>query len=223
MGFAPHSLSSSELAALIIAESENEPFLAYRDAGGDLRFVPLAGRDRLTVGRADGNDIVLGWDPQVSRAHARLECAAGVWMLVDDGMSRNGCYVDGTRVQGRARLADGSMLRFGGTSLLFRAPGRGIETTVAATAASLVRLTGAERRVLVALCRPLLGGDRLGPPASNKEIGDVLSLSSAGVKTHIRALFAKLDIEDLPQNRKRAELARRAIETGLVTARDAGG
>jgi DNA-binding NarL/FixJ family response regulator len=40
------------------------------------------------------------------------------------------------------------------------------------------------------------------------------------VKTHIRALFAKLDVEDLPQNRKRAELARRAIEAGLVSARD---
>ena len=223
MGFAPHSLSSSELAALIVAERENEPFLAYRDGGGDLRFVPLAGRTRLTVGRAEGNDIVLAWDPQVSRAHAQLECAGGVWMLVDDGMSRNGCWVDGTRVQGRARVANGSMLRFGGTSILFRGPAGGIDTTVAANAASLARLTEAERRVLVALCAPLLGADRLGPPASNREIGERLSLSPAGVKTHIRALFAKLDIEDLPQNRKRAELAKRAIETGLVTARDVCG
>ena len=210
MGFGPHQLSSSELAALIVAERENEPFLAYRDGAGDLRFVPLAGRRRLTVGRAEGNDVVLGWDPQVSRAHAQLECAAGVWMLVDDGRSRNGCYVDGTRVQGRARLADGSMLRFGGTSVLFRAPAHGVETTVPATAASLVRLTQAERRVLVALCRPLLGTDRLGPPASNREIGERLSLSAAGVKTHIRSLFAKLEIDDLPQNRKgrRARAAR---------------
>ena len=86
--------------------------------------------------------------------------------------------------------------------------------------ASLVRLTAAERRVLVALCQPLLGSGAVGPPYSNREIGELLSLSPGGVKTHIRALFAKLEIEDLPQNRKRAELARRAIATGIVTVRD---
>jgi DNA-binding NarL/FixJ family response regulator len=73
--------------------------------------------------------------------------------------------------------------------------------------------------VLVALCAPLLGPG-VAAPAANGEIAERLSLSPAGVKTHIRALFSKLDVEDLPQNRKRAELARRALEAGLVTARD---
>jgi hypothetical protein len=33
----------------------------------------------------------------------------------------------------------------------------------------------------------------------------------------MRALFDKFGVADLPQNRKRAALARRALETGVVT------
>jgi pSer/pThr/pTyr-binding forkhead associated (FHA) protein len=220
VGFAPHSLTASELAALMAVEGQGDPFLAFREGTGDLRFAPLKGLQRLTVGRTDGNDVVLGWDPQVSRVHAQLENAGGMWLLVDDGLSRNGCFVNGERVRGRTLLTDGAMLRFGGTPVLFRAPGHGVDSTVAATAAALVRVSEAERRVLVALCEPMLRPGTAHTPASNREIGERVSLSLGGVKTHIRTLFAKLDVEDLPQNRKRAELARRAIEAGLVSARD---
>jgi pSer/pThr/pTyr-binding forkhead associated (FHA) protein len=220
MGFAPHSLTASELAALMAVEGHGEPFLAFREGTGDLRFSPLKGAQRLSVGRTEGNDVVLSWDPQVSRVHAQLENAGGMWLLVDDGLSRNGCFVNGERVRGRTLLTDGAMLRFGGTSVLFRAPGHGVDSTVAASAAALVRVTEAERRVLVALCEPLLRPGTAATPASNREIGERVNLSLGGVKTHIRTLFAKLDVEELPQNRKRAELARRAIEAGLVSARD---
>lgn len=220
VGFAPHSLSASELAALMAAEGEGQPFLTFREGTGDLRFSPLAGVDRLSIGRTPDSDLALHWDPEVSRAHAQLERVGGMWLLVDDGLSRNGCFVNGERVQGRIRLMDGAMLRLGRTSILFRAPGLGVESTVAATAAALVRLTDAERRVLVALCHPLFGSGLVATPASNREIAERLCLSLGGVKSHIRSLFAKLDIEELPQNRKRAELARRAIEAGLVSARD---
>jgi hypothetical protein len=36
------------------------------------------------------------------------------------------------------------------------------------------------------------------------------------VKTHLRVLFHKFGIEDLPQNQKRARLAEIALELGLV-------
>ncbi len=63
--------------------------------------------------------------------------------------------------------------------------------------------------------------DRSGnAPASNKAIAAELCLEPPSVKTHLRALFAKLAVEDLPQNEKRARLAARAIEAGLVTVRD---
>ena len=54
--------------------------------------------------------------------HAELEPTGGEWTLVDDGLSRNGSYVNGERVTGRRRLRDRDMLRFGRTVVLYRAP-----------------------------------------------------------------------------------------------------
>jgi DNA-binding NarL/FixJ family response regulator len=53
-------------------------------------------------------------------------------------------------------------------------------------------------------------------PRSNKEIAEDLFLSVETVKTHLRALFDLFEVGDLPQNRKRAELVRRAFETGVL-------
>ena len=80
-------------------------------------------------------------------------------------------------------------------------------------------LTPAQRRVLVALCRPMLGSPH-GYPATNKAIAAELTLSVDAVKTHMRRLAAILGGADLPQNRKRAQLARNALDSGLVTERD---
>jgi pSer/pThr/pTyr-binding forkhead associated (FHA) protein len=213
-----HSLSPSELEALMERERSGDPFLSYRDGAGDLRLTGLAG-ERLTLGRSDENDIVLDWDLEVSRTHAELTRVGGAWALADDGLSRNGCWVNGERLLGRRRLLDGDVVRLGQTAIVFRAPASTGDSTAAAGPAVLVRLTDAERRVLLELCRPLLQSN-VAAPASNGEIGERLYLSPAGVKTHIRALFVKLDVDDLPQNRKRAELARRALDAGLVTVRD---
>jgi pSer/pThr/pTyr-binding forkhead associated (FHA) protein len=220
MAFPPHSLSPSELVAILEAERRGDPFLAYRDSVGDLRLRRLRDLKRATVGRSEDNDVILAWDTEVSRTHAQLERLAGDWTLVDDGLSRNGSFVNGEQVRGRRRLDDGDVVRVGHTSLLFRAPGPVTESTAAADAATLVRLTDAERRVLVALCRPLALAAGAGVPATNREIAEQLQLSLDGVKTQIRALFAKLAIEDLPQYRKRTELAQRALEAGIVTQRD---
>ncbi len=208
---------------MLEAEREGAPFLAYRDASaGELRLRPLRDLERATLGRSEHNDVSLSWDQEVSRTHAQLEHVGGDWTLVDDGLSRNGSFVNGERVRGRRRLDDGDIVRLGRTSLLFRAPGPGIESTAVADAAALVRLSDAERRVLVALCRPLATPGQTAVPASNREIADELKLSLDGVKTQIRSLFAKLAIEDLPQYRKRTELAQRALDVGLVTRRDLG-
>ena len=221
MGFPAHSVTPSERAALLAAEHDGAAFLAYRDGLGDLRLVPIEGLTRLTIGRTIDNDVVLDSDPQVSRAHAVIERSGGGWAVHDDGLSRNGSYVNGERVLRHRRLVDDDMLRIGTTSILFRCPTPPLAgTTIAASSASAARLTQAERRVLVALCRPLLGPGVGAAPSSNREIADELVLSLSGVKTHIRSLFAKLGVDDLPQNRKRAQLARRALETGLVTTRD---
>jgi predicted component of type VI protein secretion system len=221
MGFPAHALSPSERAALVKAERDGNAFLAFRDTFGDLRLVPIEGFDRVSIGRTADNDVVIDGDPQVSRAHAVLERSGGGWTLQDDGLSRNGSYVNGERVVRHRRLTDDDMLRIGTTSVLFRCPAPVIaDSTIASSAASAARLTEAERRVLVALCRPLMGPGTAAAPASNQEIADELVLSLSGVKSHIRSLSAKLAVAELPQNRKRAVLARRAVESGLVTTRD---
>jgi FHA domain/Bacterial regulatory proteins, luxR family len=223
MTFPPHSLSPAELSALLAAEREGGPFLAYRDGAGDLRLAPLVDLTSVTIGRGEHNDIELGWDAEVSRTHAQLELVGAEWTLVDDGLSRNGSFINGERVVGRRRLSEGDVLRVGRTSIVFRAPGPPAASTAVANSAALVRLTEGERRVLVALCRPLTVPGTAAVPASNREIAAELHLSQDGVKTHIRALFAKLGIEALPQYRKRSELAQRALEAGLVSQRDLRG
>lgn len=75
---------------------------------------PLQG-NLLTIGREPGRDILLDFDPTVSRRHARLEQHGGQWVLVDEG-SRNGSFVNGQLVQQRP-LQPGDILRFGGTEL----------------------------------------------------------------------------------------------------------
>jgi hypothetical protein len=44
----------------------------------------------------------------------------------------------------------------------------------------------------------------------------------AAVKTHLRALFAAFDIEELPQQEKRHRLVALAFAAGVVSERDLG-
>jgi pSer/pThr/pTyr-binding forkhead associated (FHA) protein len=89
-------------------------FLLFHDSDGTHRGfeLPRTG-ERVTIGRLPGNDVVLKWDTEVSRLHAALERDGSAWTLVDSGLSRNGCYVNNTRVLGRHRLHTGDLLRFG--------------------------------------------------------------------------------------------------------------
>ena len=219
MGFPPHSLTASKLAALRSAERQGQPFLAFKDGADELRIEPLGEVDRFTIGRSENSRLALTWDPEVSRTHAQLELVGDDWTLVDDGLSRNGSFVNGERAVGRRRLEDGDMMRIGRTPILFRHPGVITESTVVADQAGLVRISEAQRRVLVALCRPLASDPRA-VPATNREIAEELHLSQNGVKTHIRALFAKIGIDELPQYSKRTELAHRALDLGIVGRRD---
>jgi DNA-binding NarL/FixJ family response regulator len=74
--------------------------------------------------------------------------------------------------------------------------------------------------VLVALCRPFKESSGYATPATNQQIADELFLSIDAIKTHLRALFAKFGIEDLPQNQKRIRLVELALKSGVVTPRD---
>jgi len=218
----PHASSPAELKARLAAERRGMPFLLYRDGEGRQRIAELeAGVARLTIGRRPDNDIALVWDAEVSRVHAELERVGSDWVLIDDGLSRNGSYVNGERVPGRRRLRDGDRLCFGETPVLFRAPaGEGsMSTAVVGLGHGAVPLTDVQRRVLVALCRPL-AGSAYATPATNREIADEVHLSVDAVKAHLRVMFERFDLDELPQNQKRGRLAALALINGLVRQRD---
>lgn len=220
---APHSLSPRELKELLAAEREGEPFLAFRDEAGGLGLFPVGHAEQShTLGRRPEMALSIPWDSLVSGLHAELQGRGGEWSIVDDGLSTNGTYVDGQRVSGRRRLRDGDRVRIGHTILAYRAGGlTPVKETVAATGEPLRQeLTDAQRRVLVALCRPLRDGSEFTTPATNQQIAEELFLSVDAVKMHLRTLFAKFELTDLAQNEKRARLAECALQFGVIAQRD---
>jgi pSer/pThr/pTyr-binding forkhead associated (FHA) protein len=219
---APHSASASELKERLEVERAGVSFLVYRDGGRRQRILPLAG-ERVTVGRGPGADLRITWDDEVSRTHAQLERVGGAWTVSDDGLSRNGTFCNDERVRGRRRLEDADQLRFGHTLVAFRAPEiEGTATTALASEAPGIALTDTQRRVLVALCKPLRDS-AYATPATNQTIAGEVFLGVDAVKVHLRALYRKLGIGDLPQNEKRARLVELAFHHGLVDDRDLGG
>ena len=217
----PHSASPAELQDRIRADGVGGPYLLFRDGAGEQRIVALQS-DRMTIGRAPGCELALTWDGKVSGTHAQLELIGGSnWTVTDDGLSRNGSYVNGERVRQRRRLADGDVMLFGDTAILFRSPPHEVEETIPAVRESkIVELSPAQRRVLIALCRPFRDDDGFATPASNQQIADELVLSVEAVKTHLRTLFEKFGVGDLPRQAKRAELVKRAFQLGAISPRD---
>jgi FHA domain-containing protein/regulatory LuxR family protein len=219
----PRPVSAVELKAQIEAERAGRPFLAYRDEDGE-RHLLLIGPEvsELWIGRSPSADVQLTWDEEVSSLHAQVEVIRDECTLVDEGLSRNGSFVNNERVAGRRHLRDGDILRFGRTLTLFRAPGAAAaeSTVVASDALAAAQVSPAQRRVLVALCRPFKDGAAFATPPTNQQLADELHLSVDAVKTHMRALFEKFGVQELPQNRKRLAVVERALQTGLVTQRE---
>jgi predicted ATPase len=127
------SRADALLSERIQAEQRGQHYLLYRDRTGQQRAFDLdPGKGPIAVGRGQANDVVLGWDGEVSRSHAYLDAAEGQWALVDPG-SRNGSYVNGERVHDRRPLRDGDVLRFGETVVLYRSPpGSGVHVRMPA-------------------------------------------------------------------------------------------
>lgn len=211
------------LQAILRAEALELAFLVVTPAGGGPRVVVLEDADeQVWIGRSPANDIALPEDGLASRTHAELVRAGEEWAVTDDGLSRNGTFVGDERVTGRRRLHDGEVVSVGGSTLAYRAP----RTATVATTLAGDRLparpdvTPAQRRVLVALCRPLLAAPPAPVPATNKQIAAELFLSEEAVRSHLKALFERAGVGDQAQGAKRVALAELALQTGLVGRHD---
>ena len=213
--------SGGEVKERLSAERTGRAFLVLRDGEERQRIVPLDNdaRPRVTLGRSERADVAISWDGEVSRLHAEIESVAGEWIVADDGLSSNGTFVNGQRIAGRRRLADGDAIRVGATVILFRNPQSVPQPTLrGSVGVTIDQLSDTQRRVLVALCRPYAGALHLASPASNQQISEELHLSIDAVKANLRAMYQRFGVARLPQNQKRAQLAERAIAWGLVGA-----
>ena len=174
------------------------------------------------MGRGATNELSLPWDTEVSRLHAELECIAGEWTVSDDGLSRNGTFVNGERISGRHRLRDGDVIRVGQTSIAYQRPAAEDsqpDPDRRASGSTLGDLPPTQRQVLVALARPYKH-DEFAVPATNQDIAGELHLSVDAVKSHLRSLFQRFGIEHLPQNQKRSRLVAEALQSGVLSTRD---
>jgi pSer/pThr/pTyr-binding forkhead associated (FHA) protein len=71
---------------------------------------------QFSVGRHEGNDLVIPFDTHVSRNHAII-VLKGDGLLLGDLDSHNGTYVQDRRVEDVSRIETGQLLRIGQTWL----------------------------------------------------------------------------------------------------------
>lgn len=214
--------SPAELQAVLAAERTGNPFLVWRDADRRQRILAM-GPDhwRVTIGRDSAADVPLAGDAEVSRAHAVIERVGQGWAFVDDGLSRNGSFINQTRVLGRRRLVDHDRIRCGGSEIVFRAPavGAGDSTVSSQSIAPVLPLSPMQRKILIALCRPVHASDAA-TPATNRQIAEEVHLTVDAVKAHLRVLFERYGLSGLAQNEKRARLVSTVLLSGVLTAQE---
>jgi hypothetical protein len=217
--------SPGDLEARREAEQRGVPFIVLRDDQGAQRILPLDERaGSLTLGRRPEADLALTWDPEVSRLHAELECKAGEWTLCDDGYSQNGTYVNGLRVHGRRRLADGDLVRVGQTTMAYCDPtvsGLGV-TLAPGELGAAPKFSDQQQRILRALCRPLLGDGEGIKPADDAAIATAVGIPEDVVTTELDHLARGFGLDQLPTADQRAEVALLALRSGLVTTDENG-
>lgn len=221
--FELHGSTPAELQERLRIERLGQPYVVFRDDNGEQRCVVLeSDTERLSVGRSPQADVALTWDPHVSRHHFFLERAADGWSVVDDGRALNRTSVNGEDVVGRRRLSDRDVITVGDTHIQFRAVAfePGDPTLEKSDRSSVVELTPAQRRVLVALCRPLAEAHPYAAPATNEAIAEELVVGVDAVKTNMRALFEKFALQGAPRYQKRSMLVQRAFESGSISQRD---
>ncbi len=210
-----------ELKEVIAAERTGYPFLVWRTDDGEQRLLLLDQANwRVTIGRDEAADVPLPWDAEVSRTHALLERVGRGWTVIDDGLSRNGSFVNGARVVGRRRLRDKDHVVCGATEVTYRETSGGTTQTASAIdAPSAIPLSPMQRKVLIALCRPVHESDSA-TPATNRQIAEDVYLTVDAVKAHLRVLFDRYGLSKLPQNEKRARLVATVLEAGVLAPRD---
>jgi len=174
--------------------------------GDAATVLPILG-ERATLGRSEGCSIRLSGDPSISREHAVLE-RTEAWTIRDLD-SRNGTYVNGERISNPATLAFGDSFQVGKFVLTLLGSPTDTESTVHENApsapADVSRLTNREKEVLALVA---LG-------STDQAIAHQLGIKVKTVHSHLERVHEKTG------RRRRPDLTRLAIETGIISSHDA--
>ena len=201
--------------------AKGHAFVRYRD-GDAFRAVSLTPSESvLYIGRDDGCAVQIVDDERVSRRHARLVFGAGQWSI-QDGPSRNGTSVDGTRSAREQLLADGSRIVVGRTVLTFHAaPTATVVTTLAdEPAARRLHPNATQRKVLVELARPfMMRTADIAVPPTNTAIAATLGYQVTTIRDAVSDLYSQAGLAR-GMSDQRAELVRLAIREGAVCQDD---
>jgi adenylate cyclase len=104
-----------------VTASAPHPYLVAESTG---RRFPLGDGQSWAIGRGDGCTVLLD-SRSVSRLHALIQRKDGGDLALVDLGSRNGSFVNGSRVSFPSVLNDKDRLVFGDQELVFRYPSRG--------------------------------------------------------------------------------------------------
>jgi pSer/pThr/pTyr-binding forkhead associated (FHA) protein len=99
------------LARRLLAGGAGEAVLRVENGPAAGLRLSIRPGQRLRLGRGKECELVID-DARVSRVHALISHQQGGLWLTDAG-STNGCYVEGARLAGPARLAEGCAIRLG--------------------------------------------------------------------------------------------------------------
>ncbi len=106
-------------AANAAPEAPGEGAFLLATKGNDSgKTFPLGLKPAVIVGRGVSTDITI-WDIRASRAHARIDCQQGRY-VVSDLASSNGTYLNDRRLKAPHELRPGDVIRIGSTALEFR-------------------------------------------------------------------------------------------------------
>ena len=78
----------------------------------------ILAKEKTSIGRAEGVDIALFGDAGVEKLHANIVLEGGRYFL-EDGLAPGGTFVNDQKINGRASLTSGDLIRMGKSVLRF--------------------------------------------------------------------------------------------------------
>ena len=181
------------------------PAMRFLEVGtGNAQRILALRQQRVTIGRADDNDLILAQDPTVSRQHAVLERIDDDWRIRDLSSS-NGTFVNGMRITTPTLINPGDRVSVGSSSL---------------------NLVDGTTDVLASLGQTVLVGTEVADTLGlSKREAEVLRLVASGqtdgeiaeqLFISVKTVHSHLDrIRDKSGLRRRVDLTRLAIDLNL--------